>query len=244
MIDKIGARIVIFAGFALMFAGYVTFSLIDPNYYSQVLIACLLLGSGFGIIAGPVVMLGAADFTGELLTASQSVIGVFRQIGSVLAVAIFVSSLSGNLVTAQTRIINNSNQYIAQTNLPNSTKAKVRQQVESKAHQGSNKSATKQTGISTNQKDQIIESQYHKIISSQNHQLSSVMKAKIHAQVTDTVSHEFNRQNNIVHRIIRHVKLTSKHELTHAFIRPYQIAVPFVGLSSLVSLLFYKRKSR
>ncbi len=40
---------------------------------------------------------GASSFEGELLTASQSVVSMLRQVGIVLAVAIFVSNLTHNL---------------------------------------------------------------------------------------------------------------------------------------------------
>ena len=57
----------------------------------------LILGIGFGIIAGPVNVLAASTLQGELLTASQSVIGVVRQIGSVLGVTVFISMVSNNM---------------------------------------------------------------------------------------------------------------------------------------------------
>ncbi|NVY96734.1 hypothetical protein HU830_06140 [Lactobacillus sp. DCY120] len=42
-------------------------------------------------------VLAASNLTGELLTASQSVLAVLRQIGSVLGVAVFLSMLTNNL---------------------------------------------------------------------------------------------------------------------------------------------------
>ncbi|MGC4388276.1 MFS transporter, partial [Streptococcus suis] len=55
--------------------------------------------------AGPITVLAASDFTGTLLSASQSVAGVLRQIGIVLAVAIYVSGLYANLTTAMSESI-------------------------------------------------------------------------------------------------------------------------------------------
>lgn len=62
--------------------------------------SCLILGIGYGIIAGPITVLAASYFQGVLLNASQSVAGVPYQVGISLAIAIYVSGLYGNLVAA------------------------------------------------------------------------------------------------------------------------------------------------
>ena len=64
--------------------------------------ATIILGIGFGTIAGPVNVLAASSLEGELLTSSQSVLGVVRQIGSVLAVSVFISMVTNNLKTLNT----------------------------------------------------------------------------------------------------------------------------------------------
>lgn len=63
----------------------------------QVIAACAILGFGYGVITGPITVLAASDFTGEKLTASQSVAGVLRQVGVVLAIEIFVTGLYSNM---------------------------------------------------------------------------------------------------------------------------------------------------
>ncbi|MFT9005460.1 MAG: MFS transporter, partial [Liquorilactobacillus hordei] len=94
LLKKVGSRLLIAIGLFFLAVGYVVISVMNPNLYWQFAVACILIGAGYGIIIGPITVLSAGDFTGELLTASQSVTGVFRQIGTVLAVAIFVSALS------------------------------------------------------------------------------------------------------------------------------------------------------
>lgn len=104
LLKKMGARQLIALGIVLLGLGYVGLSVMNPRIYWQFAISCILIGTGYGIIIGPITVLSAGDFTGELLTASQSVTGVFRQIGTVLAVAIFVSALSTNLATAKAQV--------------------------------------------------------------------------------------------------------------------------------------------
>lgn len=55
------------------------------------------MGAGYGLLLGPSQVLGASDFKGSLLTASQSVIFVFRQVGLVLAFAIFLSLFNSHI---------------------------------------------------------------------------------------------------------------------------------------------------
>lgn len=43
--------------------------------------SCLILGIGYGIIAGPITVLAASYFQGVLLNVSQSVAGVPYQVG-------------------------------------------------------------------------------------------------------------------------------------------------------------------
>ncbi len=105
IIDKLGPRLVIASGFTLMAAAYILFTKIDMADSTQTTLTCLILGTGYGIIAGPITVLAASDFTGNLLTASQSVAGVLRQVGIVLAVAVYVTGLYTNLGTAKKEAI-------------------------------------------------------------------------------------------------------------------------------------------
>lgn len=97
LISKLGARLTLFTGFILMGLSYCLFATISIHSTIQIYLACVLLGSGYGLLLGPVQVLGASDFTDDLLTASQSVLFVFRQIGLLLAFAIFIPILNNNI---------------------------------------------------------------------------------------------------------------------------------------------------
>ena len=96
-INKLGPRLLVFTGsFSLLTA----YELIITNGEQSSLwlsLALLVLGVGFGIIAGPINVLAAANFRGSLLTSSQSVMSVVRQLGSILGVSIFLAMTSANL---------------------------------------------------------------------------------------------------------------------------------------------------
>ena len=72
----------------------------------EIIIPCMILGVGYGLVVGPITVLSASSFEGELLTAvSQSVVSMLRQVGIVLAVAIFVSNLTHNLTVNKEKYI-------------------------------------------------------------------------------------------------------------------------------------------
>lgn len=98
---KISDKLLLSFGFALMLVGY--FWLGKSALLSQwsIITAGFIVGSGYGIITGPILVIAAGDLEGKLLTASQSVTGVLRQIGIMLSVAIFVTALYANLSTAK-----------------------------------------------------------------------------------------------------------------------------------------------
>nr|WP_242651952.1 MFS transporter [Leuconostoc kimchii] len=110
-LNKVGPKILISFGFGLMLIGYIgyTYNGLDKQLYSCVYGA--LVGSGYGLITGPITVIAASDFTGELLSSSQSVTGVLRQFGIVLAVALFVTGLYSNLSDAQVK----SERYVSST---------------------------------------------------------------------------------------------------------------------------------
>ncbi|WEV52592.1 MFS transporter [Bifidobacterium sp. ESL0704] len=101
-INKLGPRLLVLAGLFAVLASYVLLAIVNPASVTAMALAALVLGVGFGVIAGPINVLAASSLQGELLTASQSVISVVRQIGSVLGVSVFVSMTTRNITALPT----------------------------------------------------------------------------------------------------------------------------------------------
>ncbi|MDR2976041.1 MAG: hypothetical protein LBV19_01845 [Streptococcaceae bacterium] len=101
-INKLGPRLLVFIGLISILLSYVLLVFTGLKGNIWLTIALLVLGVGFGIIAGPINVLAASNLSGSLLTSSQSVISVVRQIGSVLGVSIFLSMMSSNLTSLKT----------------------------------------------------------------------------------------------------------------------------------------------
>lgn len=125
LLKKMGSRILLLFGITLMALGYTALTLLDPDIYWQFAIALVLIGAGYGIIIGPLTVLSASNFSGELLTASQSVMGVFRQIGTVLAVALFISAFSSNLSVAKKDIWQTAQNQVAELQVSNMQKEQL-----------------------------------------------------------------------------------------------------------------------
>lgn len=98
IVSKRNGGFLISLGFVLISIGYFMLGCINSplNYYIYIG-GSILIGAGYGLIVGPVSVLSTIKFKGSLLTTSQSVIGILRQIGTVLAVSIFISLLNSNL---------------------------------------------------------------------------------------------------------------------------------------------------
>ncbi|MGX7052338.1 DHA2 family efflux MFS transporter permease subunit [Leuconostoc palmae] len=120
--SKISAPLLLGVGFILIAAGYgwLGFGALKDNQHTM--IAGVLVGIGYGLITGPILVISAGQLEGASLTASQSVTGVLRQVGSMLAVAIFITGLYSGLAQAKTNSIDYASRRINQTHLSNREK--------------------------------------------------------------------------------------------------------------------------
>ena len=71
-------------------------------------------------------------FEGELLTASQSVVSMLRQVGIVLAVAIFVSNLTHNLTVNKENVYRYAEEKVRNIHVGNTQQAEILQMTKEK----------------------------------------------------------------------------------------------------------------
>jgi len=243
ILAKIGPRLVMLTGSLAIIAGYVVLSVMNPNHYWQVLVALLLVGAGYGTIIGPITVLAAGDFTGKLLTASQSVIGVFRQIGTSLAVAIFVSALSANLVTAKQDIWRSAKTEVATLTVSAKTKRDTLQAIKTQLATETVSTTTPHRFITAAKENKLVQTTYLALLKQEHLQAASnKVKAQLHQQVKQRVSHKIIVENRQLVGAVATVKTTSKSALTKAFIRPYRVAMPTTFVMLLLIGCFKKRR--
>ena len=242
ILDKVGPRWLILVGFTLMSAGYFSLFHFNASHLSQVIITCLLIGSGYGIIVGPIVVLSAADFTGELLTASQSVSGVLRQIGITLAIALFVTGLTANLTHENNLIKHDIKQAISSSNLSaDKQKQTLINITNGISTQQTNKQIPRQH-VSTQERQELITQQTALALKSfplseDNAQLNTQIKAN----VTEKVDKAIKETNQTINVLITKSKGLAKNGYSKAFSDIYSAAFPILILSSFSFLLFKKK---
>ncbi|MGT2907550.1 MFS transporter [Streptococcus dentiloxodontae] len=102
LIKKVRPYYLLAFGFLTIGLGYLGLSFLQlPFNYIFYIICSIFIGAGYGLIVGPISVLSTSDFRGSRLTVSQSVIGVLRQLGTVLATTLFISGLTYNLSLAK-----------------------------------------------------------------------------------------------------------------------------------------------
>ncbi|KRL01507.1 MFS transporter [Liquorilactobacillus capillatus] len=244
LVDITGPRLIMLLGFLLILAGYLILSFSDPAHYYQLLISFILIGGGFGIIAGPIVVLGAASFTGELLTASQSVLGLFRQIGTLLAVAIFVSALTANLQAAKSHSLKSATARIERTALPKPLKKAFQKTTKKVLASDGKLSAQEQQAAIKQRTKNITQAKYTATLAHipDSSQLSRQTRQEMYATIATKVQRTILHQETIMLHTTKKIKKEVKTNLKQAFLAPYQKALPFVLLATFASLLFYRKK--
>lgn len=243
LLAKVGPRLVIGLGALAMISGYVVLSMMTPSVYWQFLMAALLIGTGYGIIIGPITILAAGQFTGKLLTASQSVIGVFRQIGTSLAVAIFVSALSTNLVTAKQHVWDHARTTIIRLDVPQVVKQTTLKKVKAQLATEATPHQPREPVINDHQAAELVQATYQQVLVKKRLQTQSArVKKGVYQQVHQQVIHKVTRINQQVMHSISVIHRNVRDELTRAFIKPYQRALPFTFLLLATVVLFRKRE--
>lgn len=248
LLDKIGPRQLTFFGMTLLTVSYVIFSVMNPVVYWQLIVGCMILGSGFGIIAGPMMVLGAADFKGAMLTASQSVLGVLKQVGTLLAVAIFVSALTSNIRTAKVDSIAHTRQYVKTLFLPSQIRTRVVNEaianIKSGGDSGQQSKATAPKGISTKAQRRIVEEQTTIAIKKAGVDRVPVsVKRKMRTKVQIAVHRRVQKDNRILIRAIRQIRKDTRRRIIDIFFKPYVYALPAAIAAISVTFAFKRKRS-
>lgn len=243
LVNKLGARFAIFTGFMAIALAYLSFNHLNSSLNdNQLILTCMLLGIGYGIIVGPITVLAASDFQDELLTASQSVAGVLRQIGSVLAVAIFVSGLTGNISQAKLDSIQYANKQIMTLSIPkNAQQTMVNKVGKAIDHERQTASGPAITKI---QERSMVAAAYHQVLM-QKHleedKLPRSVTKTIMVNVTQSAEQKVNKVNDEVSYREKRIEKKTKANLTDAFSLLYGWASPFTIASCAIAFLFKKK---
>ncbi|MFJ6209466.1 MFS transporter [Lysinibacillus sp. NPDC092081] len=249
VMKKLGKVQVILVGFIVMSIAYYCLQLIGADSTSkEIIIPCMILGVGFGLVVGPITILTASTFEGELLTASQSVVSMLRQIGIVLAVAIFVSGLTHNLSLNKENVYHYAEKKVhalhvdpaEQEQLLIVTKEKIQNKgLESNIEK---KQGTHHIGISQQQKESMIKEKVNNALNEVPVEYREIKRVEITNQVTQAVEEKIENINREINTVSDDISHYAEKEMAKSFTDLYKVSVPIILLCSLVAFMFRNRK--
>ncbi|MGE6346914.1 MFS transporter [Bacillus mycoides] len=251
LIKKFGKVTIILSGFLVMGLSYYWLQMIDVNSTNiEIIIPCMILGVGYGLVVGPITVLSASSFEGEVLTASQSVVSMLRQVGIVLAVAIFVSNLTHNLTLnkenvyryAEEKVRNIHVSSAEQADILQITKEKIeKQSIETNVEKKQNETLV---GLSKEKKDELIHQKVDEVLSGVPVEYRDIKREEITNQVTKEVEKQEESIKKEVLAFSKDVSRYAKNKMAMSFTDLYKASVPVILICALVSLLFWEGRLR
>ncbi|MBU9790213.1 MFS transporter [Lentilactobacillus sp. G22-6] len=229
LVKKINNKLLIGLGFTLIGISYYLLANMDLSQnYNQLIIAAILLGVGYGLVAATANILAVADFHGSIL----------------------MTVLSTNIDTAKQRTLNYGESQISMLNSTAALKSKLQRKIHSKLNPNST-NVTKVKGSLKFKGAKISQAKRSALISQSNgHELALIatkeklpvkaIPAKLKSQVLKNVSATVNqtitrKENDLDHQLktlIARIKQQLKAHLNHAFLSVYAnlIWLPFLSL--------------
>ncbi|MFT8391469.1 MAG: MFS transporter [Sporolactobacillus sp.] len=241
--NRIGTRPLIFGGFLMLaFAYFSYYHLSVTRGYGQLIATGLLTGIGFGLLVSPLMVIAAADFKGELLTDSQSVTGVFRQIGLLLAVAIFISGLTTNLAAAKAAASADVVRETVTLSVAQNERQNINQQIVRALHRG--QSETNAAPVISVDKERILTASAEQRVKNDPalaHAPAAVRHAALR-QVDEQIHRRVIQINRQVAVLRNRIHADVKRRMTHAFTALYGAVLPFALAACLIAFVFRGRR--
>lgn len=250
-VKKINNKVLISLGFILIGSSYYLLATMNiDHHYTDLIIAAIMLGIGYGLVAATANILAVADFHGSKLTDSQSVANVLRQVGMVLAIAVFMTILSNNIDSAKQKTLTYSEGQVTALSLSAKSKAAVQHRLQKKLNP-KNTNVTESNHsvkfnsihVSRETIQRLSQKVYHhklQIVSQKIKVPVSKVPLSVKHQLKTAVSQAVQQQvhkkainlNGQIQLTINQIKHHLKQQLNHAFLKVYgsMIWLPFLSL--------------
>lgn len=214
---------------------------------------------GYGIIAGPSVVIAASDFKGEQLTTSQSVTNVLRQVGLVVSIAVCMSLLSSNMAVAKANISNYADYKIAQSDLSNKIKSKMKRKTNSNIDSISKQNSSKKLNkdpinlkkfeVTKRQKQLITEKELINLLAEKGISINEIpkqqqvlLRQKIFKKVNKEIDHKEAMNKKNISLLVDEIHKKSIHEIKSAFLNIY-ITISYFIVLGLLPITILDKKS-
>ncbi|WP_395320061.1 MFS transporter [Fructilactobacillus frigidiflavus] len=151
IIKKVNNKAIIAIGFLFIGAAYYMLANLNLDHNSLPLIyAGIVLGIGYGMVASAANILAASNFHGALLTDSQSVANVLRQVGMIISIAIFASLLTNNINDSKRHLISYSDNQVQKLDVQSVVKNKITKKIHHKLNPNNNNVSNANSNLNKN----------------------------------------------------------------------------------------------
>ena len=240
---KIGYTLPVAAGFAIMGTAYYLLHRLNlHSTASEIILLCSLLGLGFSFVISSATMASTSSFEGEMLTASQSVFSMLRQVGVVLAVAIFVAGLTNNIQAKKQEVVQYANKELNKLDLPESAKQKILAETKRAIDGESIARKAAPEIISDQERRQIIDQNIQKALVAVPESQRASVQGGISEQIEQQVDQEIAKQVNTTAAYSKKVETYAKQRISSSFAETYKAGIPFVFFCCLTGLIFRTKK--
>ncbi|MBS4213666.1 MULTISPECIES: MFS transporter [Neobacillus] len=242
---KIGYTIPVMIGFAIMGIAY--YLLHNLNLHStpkEIILLCSLLGLGFSFVISSATIASTSSFEGEMLTASQSVFSMLRQVGVVLAVAIFVAGLTNNIHDKKQDVMHYAQQKLEKLNVPETVKAQILSETKKLITSEKEALQTSTTFITKAERQRIIDANAAKVLATIPENQRSAAKDEIYKQVENQVDEEIFKTGTIIKGYTNQIRNFAEERISTSFADLYKTSIPFVFLCVLTGLIFRERRNK
>jgi len=261
LVKRVNNKLLVGGGFTLIAGSYWLITQLPVNnQYTNLYLGEICLGVGYGLVAATANILVVADFHGIKLTDSQSVANVLRQVGMILAIAVFMSLLSNNIQTAKNQTLTFSHQTVNRLAVTKAVKKQANQKLTRKFKQTTTSNsqvnqhiAFKGVTVLNNQRQQLIRknTQTTLVKVAMRHQIPisaipATQQRQIQTTVANTVNHTIDQQvqstNQQLRTGISRIQQRLTANLNQAFLKTLQLIVPLSLMSVLVIGIFKFRQ--
>ncbi|WP_066069551.1 MFS transporter [Neobacillus soli] len=242
---KIGYTIPVIFGFGIMaIAYYLLHNLNIDSTSKEIILLCSLLGLGFSFVISSATIASTSSFEGELLTASQGVFSMLRQVGVVLAVAIFVAGLTNNIQAKKRDVVHFAAQTLGKLEVPQTEKEKISSETRKSINAGETSRQTNPNLVSAAERQQIINLNVQKTLASIPEGQRPKAKGQIYQKVEKQVDEDIAKKGKLVKVYENQVAGYAQKTIASSFADLYKASIPFVLLSCLTGIIFLERKRK
>lgn len=242
LIKKIGFVIPVFMGFGIMgTAYYLLYHLTIQTTAAEMVLLCSLLGLGFSFVISAATIASTSIFEGEMLMSSQSVFSMIRQVGVVLAVAIFVAGLTNNIQQKKQDVVFYAKQELEGLDLQQSIKEQIYMETKNSINTDSTPPKDSYSLQMEKEREQLIEMNAQKAMASVPEKQRTSVKGIIYQKTAKQVDKEMAIKEEIINHYVQTMSRYAHTTISSGFADLYKASVPFVFLSCLTGLLFRKR---